>query len=146
MGHGQGLRWRWPCRRGRSASSDPVGGVRSGLRRRPWPNFFYIGKTLACWNWEMQNNAMIEAPIAMKNFMKVFKELDVLKKKVDAKAEEILSVEKLISEAYSAIDKAVKSGTLHKNTGAHRKSRLARRKKSVEIHHAWYTPTSTATA
>ncbi|KAF1885005.1 hypothetical protein Lal_00028894 [Lupinus albus] len=38
------------------------------------------------------------------------------------------SVEKLIGEAYSVIDKAVKAGTLHRNTGANRKSRLARRK------------------
>lgn len=69
---------------------------------------------------------------------KVFEALDVLKKKTDAQPEEILAIEKLIAEAYSAIDKAVKSGSLHRNTGAHRKSRLARRKKSVEIHHGWY--------
>ncbi|KAI0492566.1 hypothetical protein KFK09_026839 [Dendrobium nobile] len=75
---------------------------------------------------------------------KVFEELDILKKKTDAKAEEIRSVEELIAKAYSAIDKAVKSGTLHKNTGAHRKSRLARRKKTVEIHHGWYIPAVTA--
>ncbi|XP_006859051.2 30S ribosomal protein S20, chloroplastic [Amborella trichopoda] len=71
---------------------------------------------------------------------KVFDALDELKKKTEAQADEILPVEKLIAEAYSAIDKAVQKGTLHRNTGAHRKSRLARRKKAVEIHHAWYTP------
>lgn len=70
----------------------------------------------------------------------VLEALDVLKKKPDAQAEEVLSVEKLIGEAYSIIDKAVKVGTLHRNTGARRKSRLARRKKAVEIHHGWYTP------
>ncbi|KAJ6851846.1 30S ribosomal protein S20, chloroplastic [Iris pallida] len=75
---------------------------------------------------------------------KVLEELDGLKKKTDAQSEEILKVEKLIAEAYSAIDKAVKSGTLHRNTGAHRKSRLARRKKAVEIHHGWYTPAAAA--
>ncbi|KAJ0971778.1 hypothetical protein J5N97_019737 [Dioscorea zingiberensis] len=75
---------------------------------------------------------------------KVFEELDVLKKKTGAQSEEILSIEKLIAEAYSAIDKAVKAGSLHRNTGAHRKSRLARRKKAVEIHHGWYTPVATA--
>ena len=74
----------------------------------------------------------------------VFEELDALKKKTGAEAGEIRSVEELIAKAYSAIDKAVKSGTLHKNTGAHRKSRLARRKKAVEIHHGWYTPPATA--
>ncbi|XP_058095394.1 small ribosomal subunit protein bS20c [Magnolia sinica] len=75
---------------------------------------------------------------------KVFESLDALKKKTEVQAEEILPVEKLIAEAYSAIDKAVKAGTLHRNTGAHRKSRLARRKKAVEIHHGWYTPAATA--
>ncbi|XP_010917969.1 small ribosomal subunit protein bS20c [Elaeis guineensis] len=75
---------------------------------------------------------------------KVFEALDVVKKKSDAQAEEILPIEKLIAEAYSVIDKAVKVGTLHRNTGAHRKSRLARRKKAVEIHHGWYTPVAAA--
>ncbi|CAN4104208.1 unnamed protein product [Withania somnifera] len=70
----------------------------------------------------------------------VLEALDTLKKKTDAQSEEVLSVEKLIAEAYSAIDKAVKVGTLHRNTGARRKSRLARRKKAVEIHHGWYVP------
>lgn len=64
----------------------------------------------------------------------------MLKKKPDAQAEEVLSIEKLIGEAYSIIDKAVKVGTLHRNTGARRKSRLARRKKAVEIQKGWYTP------
>ncbi|XWS10992.1 hypothetical protein CRYUN_Cryun38cG0045600 [Craigia yunnanensis] len=71
---------------------------------------------------------------------KVLEALDVLRKKSDAQAEEIFPVEKLIAEAYSVIDKAVKVGTLHRNTGARRKSRLARRKKAVEIHRGWYTP------
>ncbi|KDP45864.1 hypothetical protein JCGZ_15308 [Jatropha curcas] len=71
---------------------------------------------------------------------KVMEALDDLKKKPDAQAEEVLPIEKLIAEAYSVIDKAVKVGTLHRNTGARRKSRLARRKKDVEIHHGWYTP------
>ncbi|KAI4333642.1 hypothetical protein L6164_018422 [Bauhinia variegata] len=77
---------------------------------------------------------------------KVLEALDKLKKKSDAQAEEVLPIEKLIGEAYSAIDKAVKVGTLHRNTGANRKSRLARRKKAVEIHHGWYTPAPTASA
>lgn len=66
--------------------------------------------------------------------------LEGLKKKADAEPGEIVTVEKLIGEAYSAIDKAVKVKALHKNTGARRKSRLARRKKAVEIHHGWYVP------
>ncbi|CAA7388706.1 unnamed protein product [Spirodela intermedia] len=75
---------------------------------------------------------------------KVFEALDELKKKAEAQAEELLPVEKLVAEAYSAIDKAVKAGSLHRNTGARRKSRLARRKKTVEIHHGWYTPSPAA--
>ncbi|KAB1216576.1 30S ribosomal protein S20, chloroplastic [Morella rubra] len=71
---------------------------------------------------------------------KVLEALDVLKKKPEAEAEEVLPIEKLIADAYSVIDKAVRVGTLHRNTGARRKSRLARRKKAVEIHHGWYTP------
>ncbi|XP_020238035.1 30S ribosomal protein S20, chloroplastic [Cajanus cajan] len=71
---------------------------------------------------------------------KVLEALEVLKKKTDAQAEEILPIEKLIGEAYSVIDKAVRVGTLHRNTGANRKARLARRKKAVEIHHGWYSP------
>ncbi|WOK98247.1 30S ribosomal protein S20, chloroplastic [Canna indica] len=69
---------------------------------------------------------------------KVLEALDGLQKKNDAQSEEILPIEKLIGEAYSAIDKAIKVGTLHRNTGARRKSRLARRKKADEIHHGWY--------
>ncbi|CAH8293333.1 unnamed protein product [Eruca vesicaria subsp. sativa] len=75
---------------------------------------------------------------------KVLEALDGLKKKPDAQADEIVTVEKLIGEAYSAIDKAVKVRALHKNTGARRKSRLARRKKAVLIHHGWYVPDSVA--
>ncbi|KFK38864.1 hypothetical protein AALP_AA3G170400 [Arabis alpina] len=77
---------------------------------------------------------------------KVLEALEGLKKKADAQPDEIVSVEKLIGEAYSAIDKAVKVKALHKNTGARRKSRLARRKKAVEIHHGWYVPDTVAAA
>ncbi|KAL9259630.1 Small ribosomal subunit protein bS20c-like protein [Drosera capensis] len=77
---------------------------------------------------------------------KVFANLEVLRKKKDAQSEEILSIEKLISEAYAAIDKAVKIGAVHKNTGARRKSRLARKKKAVEIHHGWYVPAAPTVA
>ncbi|CAA0816325.1 30S ribosomal protein S20- chloroplastic [Striga hermonthica] len=75
---------------------------------------------------------------------KVLVALEVLRKKPEAQPEEVLPIEKLIGEAYSCIDKAVKVGTLHRNTGARRKSRLARRKKAVEIKLGWYTPEATA--
>ncbi|EPS64680.1 hypothetical protein M569_10102, partial [Genlisea aurea] len=71
---------------------------------------------------------------------KVLEALEVLGKKPDAQPEEVVPVEKLIGEAYSVIDKAVKVGTVHRNTGARRKSRLARRKKAVEIQFGWYKP------
>ncbi|KVH93057.1 30S ribosomal protein S20, chloroplastic [Cynara cardunculus var. scolymus] len=77
---------------------------------------------------------------------KVLEELDVLRKKSEAQQEEVIGIEKLIAEAYSVIDKAVQVGTLHRNTGARRKSRLARRKKAVEIHHGWYTPAASPAA
>ncbi|XP_010675477.2 30S ribosomal protein S20, chloroplastic [Beta vulgaris subsp. vulgaris] len=71
---------------------------------------------------------------------KVFEALDVLKKKTGPAPEELVPIDNLLAEAYSAIDKAVVKGSLHRNTAARRKSRLARNKKVVEIHHGWYTP------
>ncbi|KAL2476375.1 30S ribosomal protein S20 [Abeliophyllum distichum] len=71
---------------------------------------------------------------------KVLEALDVLGKKPEAQPQDVLPIETLIAEAYSVIDKAVKVGTLHRNTGARRKSRLARRKKAIEIQRGWYTP------
>ncbi|GLJ09292.1 hypothetical protein SUGI_0105740 [Cryptomeria japonica] len=71
---------------------------------------------------------------------KVLVALEKLRKSKTASREEVLPIEKLIAEAYSAIDKAIRVGAMHKNTGAHRKSRLARRKKAVEIFHGWYKP------
>ncbi|XP_022877462.1 30S ribosomal protein S20, chloroplastic [Olea europaea var. sylvestris] len=75
---------------------------------------------------------------------KVLEALDVLGKKPEAQAEEVLPIEMLIAEAYSVIDKAVKVGTLHRNTGARTKSRLARRKKAIEIQRGWFTPAASA--
>ncbi|KAL3688197.1 hypothetical protein R1sor_014506 [Riccia sorocarpa] len=71
---------------------------------------------------------------------KVFAALDDLKKKGASSQDDIKPVEALIAEAYSIIDKAVKVGTLHKNTGGNRKSRLARAKRALEIQMGWYTP------
>lgn len=50
------------------------------------------------------------------------------------------SVENLIGEAYSIIDKAVKVGTIHRNKGNRRKSRLARAKRAVNVALGLYTP------
>ncbi|CAL6294779.1 unnamed protein product [Bathycoccus prasinos] len=43
----------------------------------------------------------------------------------------VAELEKLISEATKSVDKAVSKGVLHKNTGARRKSRMARCKQAV---------------
>lgn len=74
------------------------------------------------------------------------KSLDELKIKNNAQPEDLSKSEKLIAEAHSVIDKAVRGGTLHRNTGARRKARLARRKLAVEIHHGWRTPAAEPTA
>ncbi|XP_006644515.1 30S ribosomal protein S20, chloroplastic [Oryza brachyantha] len=71
---------------------------------------------------------------------KVLKALEKLRKKPDATPEDIIQIEKWISEAYKAIDKTVKVGAMHRNTGNHRKSILARRKKAIEILRGWYVP------
>jgi small subunit ribosomal protein S20 len=42
-------------------------------------------------------------------------------------------VQQRMSEAYSKIDKAVKRGVLHRNNGARKKSRLAKRLKQYEL-------------
>ncbi|PWA45101.1 ribosomal protein S20 [Artemisia annua] len=67
-------------------------------------------------------------------------------KKTAAQPEEVIGIEKLIADAYSVIDKANQVGTLHRNTGARRKSRLARRKEAVKVHRGWYTPQPTPAA
>ena len=54
--------------------------------------------------------------------------------------DELAPVDKLISEAFSEIDKAKSKGTLHKNTAANRKSRLSRAKSRVLIAAGLYTP------
>ena len=45
--------------------------------------------------------------------------------------EEVKGLEKLISEAYEEIDKAVVKGILHQNTAARKKARCARTKRNV---------------
>ncbi|KAL8107705.1 hypothetical protein AgCh_024205 [Apium graveolens] len=94
----------------------------------------FLAGTAECWSYE-RSDTLVRMSV---NTSGEKSETHVRKRK-DAQHDEVITVEKLIAEAYSAIDKAVKVGTLHMNTGARRKSRLARRKKAVEIHHSWYT-------
>jgi small subunit ribosomal protein S20 len=46
--------------------------------------------------------------------------------------ETMAEVQTKMSAAFSKIDKAVKAGVLHRNNGAHKKSRLAKALKAVE--------------
>ncbi|KAI5074643.1 hypothetical protein GOP47_0010604 [Adiantum capillus-veneris] len=78
---------------------------------------------------------------------KVFVAIEGLKKDASASEQMLSPIETLIGEAFSTIDKSVKVGTLHRNTGARRKSRLSRAKRVLEVEQGWYTPTlATATA
>lgn len=54
--------------------------------------------------------------------------------------EEVKSLEKLISEAFCEIDKAVVKGILHKNNGARKKARCSRHKRKVLISSGLWTP------
>lgn len=94
---------------------------------------FFTGLSIVCC-------CSLKKIISCLHFHQVFRALEKLRKKPDAQPEEIIEIEKLIAEAYKAIDKTVQVGALHRNTGNHRKSRLARRKKAIEILRGWYVP------
>jgi small subunit ribosomal protein S20 len=58
-----------------------------------------------------------------------------------SKAEgEIKNLEKVISEAFCEIDKAVVKGILHKNNGARKKARCSRHKRKVLLAAGLWTP------
>jgi small subunit ribosomal protein S20 len=52
---------------------------------------------------------------------------------INPSAESVEQVQSAMSSAYSKIDKAVKRGALHANNGAHKKSRLMKAFKRVEV-------------
>jgi small subunit ribosomal protein S20 len=54
--------------------------------------------------------------------------------------EEVKSLETLMAEAFSEIDKAVSKGILHKNTAARKKARCSRYKKQVLMVAGLYKP------
>ena len=58
-----------------------------------------------------------------------FEACSAYKEKADEKSKK--DVQEAINKAFSKIDKAVKSGSLHKNTGANQKSRLSSASKKV---------------
>eukprot|EP00210_Caulerpa_lentillifera_P005327 g5090.t1 len=64
---------------------------------------------------------------------KVLKQLDQFKKELPKEEAELDPISPFISAAFKAIDKAVKKGTIHRNTGARRKSRLTRARQRVLI-------------
>uniref|UniRef100_A0A7S0KR87 Ribosomal protein S20 n=1 Tax=Micromonas pusilla TaxID=38833 RepID=A0A7S0KR87_MICPS len=62
---------------------------------------------------------------------KVFLKATALGAQEACSEEEIGDLEKLISEATKAVDKAIAKGVLHKNTGARRKSRMSKYKQDL---------------
>jgi small subunit ribosomal protein S20 len=66
----------------------------------------------------------------------------LVKTPVAADAPELQQIEQLVTEAYKEIDKAVKVGTLHKNTGDRRKARVAKYKRQALIAAGAYVPTA----
>ncbi|EFJ44660.1 plastid/chloroplast ribosomal protein S20 [Volvox carteri f. nagariensis] len=72
---------------------------------------------------------------------KVIKMAESLMSTADAHSEDqVKALEKLVSEAYTEIDKAVVKGILHENTAARKKARCARYKKHVLMFAGLYKP------
>lgn len=69
----------------------------------------------------------------------MLKALDAYGGKLESE-EELKPVEKMMSEAYQEIDKAVVKGIIKLNTAARRKSRLAVAKQNLLIQAGIYTP------
>ncbi|KAF5828758.1 hypothetical protein DUNSADRAFT_17120 [Dunaliella salina] len=59
----------------------------------------------------------------------------------EATADDMVTVEKLVNEAYRDIDKAVTRGILHQNTADRRKKRVAKYKRMVAMAAGLFTPT-----
>ncbi|CAI5466913.1 unnamed protein product [Closterium sp. Yama58-4] len=71
---------------------------------------------------------------------KAFLALEELRKSASPSEEQLLAAEKLISEAFSIIDRSVKVNAIHENKGARRKARLSRAKRATLVSLGWYTP------
>lgn len=54
--------------------------------------------------------------------------------------QQVATLDALVADAFSAIDKAVSKGTLHANTGARRKARVSRFKRQALIAAGLYSP------
>ncbi|CAL5222679.1 g5079 [Coccomyxa viridis] len=76
---------------------------------------------------------------------KVLKALDAYGGKLESE-DELKPVEKMMSDAYQEIDKAVVKGIIKLNTASRRKSRLAVAKQNLLIQAGIYTPAAAQTA
>lgn len=74
---------------------------------------------------------------------KVLRALDTFQAEPPKSEADLEPVEKLISEAFSEIDRAKSKKVLHKNTAARRKSLLSRAKSRLMISAGLYTPEKT---
>lgn len=72
--------------------------------------------------------------------MQVFKAVDEMMARPPTSEDAVKPIEKLISEAYQEIDKAVCKGVLHLNTGARRKAKVAHAKRQLLIEAGLYSP------
>ncbi|CAI5500668.1 unnamed protein product [Closterium sp. Naga37s-1] len=77
---------------------------------------------------------------------KAFLALEELRKSASPSEEQLVAAEKLISEAFSIIDRSVKVNAIHQNKGARRKARLSRAKRATLVSLGWYTQPVVATA
>ena len=77
--------------------------------------------------------------------VQVLRALDSFGGKLESE-EELKPVEKMMSDAYQEIDKAVVKGIIKMNTAARRKSRLAIAKRKLLIDAGIYTPAAAQTA
>ena len=75
----------------------------------------------------------------------VLKALDAYGGKLESE-DELKPVEKMMSDAYQEIDKAVVKGIIKLNTASRRKSRLAVAKQNLLIQAGIYTPAAAQTA
>ncbi|KAL0024506.1 hypothetical protein WJX77_010862 [Trebouxia sp. C0004] len=71
---------------------------------------------------------------------KVITAVDSFMTDLPSSEDAIKPVEKLMSEAYQEIDKAVSKGILHTNTGARRKAKLAAAKRHLLTEAGLYSP------
>lgn len=107
-------------------------------------------KKVRCWkyglnNWEIGGLACGPSEVHATTFhslaeTQVVKLAETLVAAPSKTEEEVKNLEKLISEAYTEIDKAVVKGILHENTAARKKARCARWKKTVLMAAGLYKP------